>query len=98
MNPTPPISRNDHRQPQWMVIQGAARGVMMAPRLVPALKIPLASDLSFFGNHSATVLRLAGKTADSPSPSAERNTMKPVKDRPKACAMEARLQKAMAIA
>ena len=39
---------------------------------VPALKIPVASALSFFGNHSATHLMLAGKTPASPNPSADR--------------------------
>ena len=36
----------------------------------PALKMPVASARSFFGNHSATVLMAAGKFPASPSPSA----------------------------
>jgi hypothetical protein len=35
----------------------------MAPMLVPALKTPVARARSFFGNHSATDLMLAGKDA-----------------------------------
>ena len=70
----------------------------MAPIFVPALKIPVASARSFLGNHSATVLMLAGKTPDSPKPNADRATIKLVKELPKACAIEARLQKTMASA
>ena len=70
----------------------------MAPTFVPALKIPVASARSFFGNHSATVLMLAGKTPDSPKPNADRATIKLVKELAKACPMEARLQKTMASA
>jgi len=35
---------------------------------VPALKTPVAKPSSFFGNHSATLLILAGKTPASPNP------------------------------
>jgi hypothetical protein len=39
----------------------------MAPMFEPLLKIPVANALSFFGNHSATVLMDAGKLPDSPT-------------------------------
>ena len=67
----------------------------MAPTFAPALNIPVASARSFFGNHSATVLILAGKIPDSPKPSADRAIRKLVKELPIACPMEARLQKTM---
>lgn len=67
----------------------------MAPTFVPALKIPVASARSFLGNHSATVLMLAGKTPDSPKPNADRAITKLVKELPMACPIEARLQNTM---
>ena len=67
----------------------------MAPTFAPALKIPVASARSFLGNHSATVLMLAGKTPDSPKPNADRATIKLVKELPMACPIEARLQNTM---
>jgi hypothetical protein len=42
--------------------------------------MPVANALSFFGNHSATVLIAAGKFPDSVIPNAERATKKPVVD------------------
>jgi len=53
-------------------IHGTISGVIIAPMFVPELKIPVASARSFFGNHSATHLMLAGKTPASPNPKAER--------------------------
>ena len=67
----------------------------MAPRFDPALNIPVANARSFLGNHSATVLMLAGNTPDSPKPKADLATIKLVKELPRACPMEARLQKTM---
>src|SRR5215831_18851656 len=86
---------NAQRQPHLIVIQGTIKGVRIAPRFDPALKIPVASERSFLGNHSATVLRLAGKRADSPKPRAARRNKKLPKDRPIACAIDARLQNAI---
>src|SRR5450432_223156 len=96
INPSAPVIRNAQRHPQRTVIHGTVRGVMMAPALVPALKMPVASARSFLGNHSATVLMLAGKTPASQKPSEERATTKLVKEWPKACPMDARLQKIIA--
>jgi len=45
---------------------GTKMGAKTAPILAPELKIPVAKALSFFGNHSATVLMAAGKLPDSP--------------------------------
>jgi len=50
----------------------------MAPTLEPALKIPVAKALSFFGNHSAVVLMAEGKFPDSPKPSPKRAIEKPI--------------------
>ena len=82
---------NAQRHPQCRAIQGTINGVTIAPALVPALKIPVARARSFFGNHSATVLMLAGKTPASPKPRAERAITKLVKLFPRAWPIEARL-------
>src|SRR5678815_786894 len=72
-----PVKTNASYQPQVSTITGTSSGVTRAPTLVPALKIPVASARSFFGNHSATVLIEAGKFPASPKPSKNRATMKP---------------------
>ncbi len=46
-------------------------GASIAPILVAALNMPVASALSFFGNHSATVFMLAGKLPASPKAETE---------------------------
>src|SRR6266478_902741 len=69
-NPSDPVNKNAQRQPRDLAIHGMNRGVIIAPTLVPALKIPVASARSLFGNHSATLLILAGKTPALPNPSA----------------------------
>src|ERR1700684_3388153 len=94
--PDAPVIRNAQRHPHRTTIQVTTKGGTMAPILAPALKIPVASARSFFGNHSATVLMLAGKTPDSPRPNADRATRKLVKELPRACPIEARLQKTIA--
>ena len=94
--PREPVAMKAQRQPQWTVIHGTTRGVTMAPMFEPALKIPVANARSFFGNHSATALILAGKTPASLNPSAERARTKPPNDPAMAWAMEATLQKAIA--
>src|SRR5467141_191790 len=97
-NPSAPVKRKVERQPQSEAIHGARSGVTMAPTLVPALKMPVASARSFLGNHSATLLMLAGKTPASPNPSAARATAKVKKEFAVAWAIEARLQKTIATA
>ncbi len=57
-------------------MKGTISGVTMAPILVPALKMPVASARSFFGNQSVTALMPPRKAADSPRPSATRARMK----------------------
>src|SRR6478735_9611754 len=59
-------------------MKGTVNGATIAPMLEPELKIPVARALSFFGNHSATVLMDAGKFPASPKPSTNRTTMKPI--------------------
>ena len=44
----------------------------MAPTLAPELKMPVASERSLCGNHSAVVLMAAGKLPDSPRPRQKR--------------------------
>ena len=64
-------------QPHRTAIKGTAIGATMAPILVPELNIPVARALSRLGNHSATVLMEAGKFADSPTPSMNRQKLNP---------------------
>ncbi len=52
---------------------------MMAPTFAPALNTPVAKALSLLGNHSAVVLIAAGKLPDSPRPSPNRATQKPIR-------------------
>ena len=47
-------------------------GARIAPTFAPELKMPVASERSFWGNHSATVFIAAGKFPDSPSPRKKR--------------------------
>src|SRR5580704_18360271 len=94
--PVAPKIKNAERHPQCTAIQGTVSGVTIAPRLLPALKMPVASARSFCGNHSETAFRLAGNTADSPSPRAKRAARNPWNEVTTPCASEARLQKAMA--
>src|SRR5215472_5544495 len=98
MNPSAPTPTKDPRQPQRALIKLTATGASMAPTFVPELKIPVASARSFFGNHSATALMLAGKTAASPSPNATREAAKLPKELASAVPMEATLQKTIAMA
>jgi hypothetical protein len=60
--------------------------------LVPALKIPVANALSFFGNHSATAFIAAGKFPASPIPKPIRAKLKPETLFAMACSIPARLQ------
>src|SRR5260370_38468366 len=88
-NPSAPVKRKVERQPQSEAIHGARSGVTMAPTLVPALKMPVARARSFLGNHSATLLMLAGKTPASPEPRGTRGGAKRPKETPAASAAEA---------
>ncbi len=49
-----------------MASTGIVRGAANAPIVAPALKIAVASALSFFGKYSAVALIAAGKFPDSP--------------------------------
>ncbi len=75
--PTEPVITKAHRQPQVTAIKGTVKGAIMAPMFAPELNIPVASALSFLGNHSATVLMAEGKLPASLKPKAERTTPKP---------------------
>ena len=70
-------------------------GATIAPTLVPALKILVASALSFLGNQRATVLIAAGKFPPSPKPRATLAQKKPPTLPTKACPMAATLQAAI---
>jgi hypothetical protein len=74
------------------VSQGTLTAATKTPTFVPALKIPVASARSFFGNHSATVLMQAGKLPASPNPSANLATLNPATVLTSAWPMAATLQ------
>ncbi len=78
--PSAPVATKAQYQPNESVIHGTTSGVARAPTLVPELKIPVARARSRLGNHSAVTLIAAGKLPASPSPSANRATMKPATD------------------
>src|SRR5262252_74903 len=90
-----PVNKNANCHPSRTAIHGTTSGAMVAPALVPELKMPVARARSLFGNHSATVLIAAGKFPDSPSPSAKRATPKPNAVLTKECEIAARLQTAI---
>src|SRR6267142_2464824 len=90
-NPSEPVAMKAHGQPHVSAIQGTRRGVMIAPVFVPALKMPVASARSLFGNHSATALMAPGKFADSATPSRARAAENRAVVRANAWAMAARL-------
>src|SRR5215471_20688915 len=71
---------------------GTISGAKIEPTFEPELKIPVATERSFGGNHSATVLIAAGKFPDSPRPSATRATPNPNTLRISACAIADTLQ------
>ena len=53
-------------------MSGTSNGAKIAPIFAPVLKIPVATERSFGGNHSVTTRIAAGKFPDSPRPSAKR--------------------------
>ena len=53
---------------------GTNKAAIIAPKLDPLLKMPVASARSRLGNHSATVLMDAGKLPASPMPKALRTS------------------------
>ena len=69
----------------------------MAPILAPDTKIPVASALSFLGNHSETAFKAEGKFPASPNPNRKRTPAKPNNELTNACIMVAALQKPIAI-
>src|ERR1700686_4290412 len=97
-NPRAPVIKNAQRHPRCTAIHGTMSGVTIAPMFVPALKIPVARARSFFGNHSATQLMLAGNTPASQKPKAKRAATKLGSEKAIACPMDAKLQKTMATA
>ena len=86
------------RQPRVRAIAGTIAGAMMAPTLVPALKIAVANARSCFGNHWATALIAAGKLPPSLTPRATRAAKKPFTEPTAACAIAARLQSTIEVA
>ena len=84
-------------QPYKARMVGTKMGAKTAPILAPELKIPVAKALSFFGNHSATVLMAAGKLPDSPKPRAALAIPKPNVVFTTPCKQAAILQKTIEI-
>jgi hypothetical protein len=73
-------------------MSGTMSGAKIAPMFEPVLKIPVATERSFGGNHSVTTRMAAGKFPDSPSPSANRAPQKPPTVRHSACNIADKLQ------
>src|SRR5205814_3647439 len=77
INPMAPVKMKAHCHPQLSAIRGTVSGATIAPILEPELNIPVASALSFLGNHSAVAFIAAGKFPDSVIPRKERAIAKP---------------------
>src|SRR5258705_12066841 len=77
MRPAKPVAMKAACQPKRIASIGTRAGAMIAPTFDPELKMPVASARSFFGNHSATTLMLAGKLPDSPRPRRNRAKLNP---------------------
>ena len=75
-----PVTRKAARHPKWSATQGTAMGAIIAPAEAPELKIPVASERSRGGNHSAVALMAAGKLPLSPKPRKNRAKAKPETD------------------
>src|SRR5437588_2110821 len=82
--PMAPVRIKAHCQPRCSAIHGTVNGATIAPTFEPALKMPVASALSFLGNHSATVLIAAGKFPASPKPRVALATPNPKAERARA--------------
>ena len=72
------MATNAQRHPSASAIHGTSSAASTTPTLLPALKTPVASARSRFGNHSATAFTPAGKLPDSPMPRRARATLNPV--------------------
>src|SRR3954462_7530967 len=96
-SPSPPVTRNAARQPKCSVRMGTDSAATMTPTLEPLLNIPVANDLSFWGNQSATVRMAVGKFAASPAPSAKRATLNDQNPEARAWEADARLHTMTAI-
>src|SRR5262249_21470399 len=73
MNPIPPVTTNDARQPHRTVIAATRGGAINAPRLEPLLQMPITSVRAFFGTHVAAALANAGHAPASPTARNPRN-------------------------
>ena len=81
-----PVRMKAHRQPSVTAMTGTTSGVRIAPTLDPALKMPMASARSFFGNHSFVAAIAAGKVPASPIASGMRASNIPAVEVKKMCA------------
>src|SRR4051794_22928198 len=78
--------------PRAPTIKGTRRGAKMAPIFEPVLKMPVATERSFGGNHSVTTRMAAGKFPDSPRPKAKRAPQNAPTERQRAWAIADKLQ------
>ena len=95
IKPDAPSTMNADCQPKLRNSHGTSSGAKIEPTLEPELKMPVATERSLGGNHSATVLIAAGKFPDSPRPSATRAAPKPKTVRASAWDIAAKLQSTM---
>src|SRR5262249_35875866 len=93
--PARPARTKVHRQPNRMAMAGIIIGAMMAPTLVPALKMDVASARSRRGNHRATALMAEGKLPPSLTPRNVRAAKTPPTEPATAWLGAARLHRAM---
>ena len=92
IKPAAPVNIKASCQPQVKAIHGTTNGAITAPTFVPALNIPVANALSFFGNHSATVFIAAGKFPASKKPNTNLAKPNPKTVLANACPIAAKLQ------
>jgi hypothetical protein len=90
--PDRPMTMNTQRQLNC-VAKRSMPPCPMAAKLVPVLKMPVASERWRLGNHSAIALMHAGKLVASPIPKTKRAAAKPTTDDISAWLMAATLQR-----
>src|SRR5208337_4384869 len=94
--PMAPTTTKEGRHPQYITMMGTMIGAVIAPTLLPALKMPVARARSLAGNHSDTALMEAGKLPPSARPRQAPATLKPSTVLMSACMQADKLHEATA--
>jgi len=95
-NPTAPGTRNAACQPWKWISKPTSGGATIAPMPVPAVTMPVASERSCAGNHSATAFSAAGKFTASVRPRNPRSANRLRNPLPNAWSMAATLHQTTA--